>query len=138
VEVVPDTLASWGLKCVAYYGGMIEQDRVRTQEAFIQRKADVARMSRRSRDGWEPRFGRCRTVQMLAGSKSQKIISAGLDQLTTYGILRDKGAGYLNGLVCYLSDAGLVHTVTNGDYPLMTLTPLGDTVMRGEALFQLV
>jgi ATP-dependent DNA helicase RecQ len=75
---------------------------------------------------------------MLAGSKSQEIISAGLDQLTTYGILKDKGAGYLNGLMRSLSDAGLVQTVTTGEYPLMTLTPLGDKVMRGESTFQLV
>jgi ATP-dependent DNA helicase RecQ len=109
------------------------------EEAIIVRKAlsGVARMSRRTRDGWEPRFGRGRIVQMLAGSKSQEIASAGLDQLTTYGILRDKGAGYLNGLMRSLSDAGLVQTIT-GEYPLMTLTPLGDKVMRGEASFQLV
>jgi ATP-dependent DNA helicase RecQ len=108
-------------------------------EELVVRKAlsGVARMSRRSKDGWEARFGRGRIVQMLAGSKSQEIISAGLDQLTTYGILRDKGAGYLNSLMRSLSGAGLVHTVT-GEYPLMTLTPLGDRVMRGEASFQLV
>lgn len=97
----------------------------------------VARMSRRTRNGWEPRFGRGRIVQMLAGSKSQEILAAGLDQLTTYGILRDKGAGYLNGLMRSLSDAGIVCTVT-GEFPLMTLTPLGDQVMRGGAAYQLV
>jgi ATP-dependent DNA helicase RecQ len=111
------------------------------QEALIVKKAlsGVARMSRRCGDGsWEPRFGRGRIVQMLAGSKSQEIVSAGLDKLSTYGILADKGAGYLNGLMRSLSDAGLVHTITSGDYPLMTLTPLGDKVMRGAASFQLV
>jgi ATP-dependent DNA helicase RecQ len=111
------------------------------QEALIVKKAlsGVARMSRRGGDGsWEPRFGRGRVVQMLAGSKSQEILSAGLDKLSTYGILADKGAGYLNGLMRSLSDAGLVHTVTSGEYPLMTLTPLGDKVMRGAASFQLV
>jgi len=108
-------------------------------EEVIVRKAlsGVARMSRRTKDGWEARFGRGRIVQMLAGSKSQEIVSAGLDQLTTYGILKDKGAGYLNGLMRSLSDAGLVQTIT-GEYPLMTLTPLGDKVMRGESPFQLV
>ncbi len=109
------------------------------EEALIVKKAlsGVARMSRRTAAGWEPRFGRGRIVQMLAGSRSQEILSAGLDQLTTYGILADKGAGYLNGLMRSLSDAGLVQTIT-GDYPLMTLTPLGDKVMRGKASFQLV
>lgn len=109
------------------------------EEEVIVRKAlsGVARMSRRTKDGWEARFGRGRIVQMLAGSKSQEIASAGLDQLTTYGILKDKGAGYLNGLMRSLSDAGLVQTIT-GEYPLLTLTPLGDKVMRGESPFQLV
>jgi ATP-dependent DNA helicase RecQ len=37
-----------------------------------------------------------------------------------------------------MADAGLVHTVTSGEYPLMTLTPLGDKVMRGGSAFQLV
>jgi ATP-dependent DNA helicase RecQ len=110
------------------------------EEEIVVKKAlsGVARMSRRTRDGWEARFGRGRIVQMLAGSKSQEIISAKLDQLTTYGILRDKGAGYLNGLMRSLSDAGLVRTVTSGEFPLMTLTPLGEKVMRGEATFQLI
>ena len=108
-------------------------------EALIVRKAlsGVARMSRRTPRGWEARFGRGRIVQMLAGSKSQEIISGRLDQLTTYGILRDKGAGYLNSLMRSLSDAGIVCTVT-GEFPLMTLTPLGDKIMRGEMSYQLV
>jgi len=110
------------------------------EEEIIVKKAlsGVARMSRRTRDGWEARFGRGRIVQMLVGSKSQEIISAKLDQLTTYGILRDKGAGYLNGLMRSLSDAGLVCTITSGEFPLMTLTPLGEKVMRGESTFQLI
>jgi ATP-dependent DNA helicase RecQ len=110
------------------------------EEELIVKKAlsGVARMSRRTQNGWEPRFGRGRIVQMLAGSKSQEIISAKLDQLTTYGILAEKGAGYLNGLMRSLADAGLVQTITTGDYPLMTLTPLGDKVMRGESRFQLI
>ncbi len=110
------------------------------EEELVVKKAlsGVARMSRRTRNGWEPRFGRGRIVQMLAGSKSQEILSAKLNELTTYGILSDKGSGYLNGLMRSLSDAGLVQTVTTGDYPLMTLTPFGDKVMRGQASYQLV
>ena len=98
----------------------------------------VARMSLRTKDGWEARFGRGRIVQMLAGSRSQEILSVGLDRLSTYGILKHKGSGYLNGLMRSLLDAGLVCTVTTGDYPLMTLTPLGDKVMRGASSYQLV
>ncbi|MEN9974834.1 MAG: hypothetical protein RLZZ282_840, partial [Verrucomicrobiota bacterium] len=86
---------------------------------------------------WVARFGRGRIVQMLAGSKSQEILSVGLDRLSTYGILRAEGAGYLNSLMRSLSDVGLVCTVP-GEFPLMTLTPLGDQVMRGELSYQLV
>jgi ATP-dependent DNA helicase RecQ len=109
------------------------------EEALVVRKAlsGVARMSRRSAKGWEARFGRGRIVQMLAGSRSQEILSAGLDRLTTYGILKEKGAGYLNSLMRSLADAGLVMTVT-GEFPLMTLTLFGDKVMRGESSYQLV
>src|SRR6478752_4884869 len=42
VESVSETLASWGVKCVAYHGGMGDQERERAQEIFIRRKADVA------------------------------------------------------------------------------------------------
>ncbi len=109
------------------------------EEELIVKKAlsGVARMSRRTANGWEGKFGRGRIVQMLAGSKSQEIITARLDQLSTYGILKDKGAGYLNSLMRSLAEAGLVQTVP-GEFPLLTLSPLGDRVMRGEAKFRLV
>ena len=97
----------------------------------------VARMSRRARDGWEGRFGRGRIVQMLAGSRSQEILAAGLDQLSTYGILKDRGTGFINALMRSLADAGLVRTEV-GEFPLLTLTPLGDRVMRGETTCQIV
>jgi ATP-dependent DNA helicase RecQ len=109
------------------------------EEAIIVRKAlsGVARMSRRTADGWEGRYGRGRIVQMLSGSRSQEIFNGGLDQLSTYGILKEKGLGYLNALMRSLADAGLVLTV-NGEYPLLTLTPLGDSVMQGDVNYNLV
>ena len=109
------------------------------EEELIVKKAlsGVARMSRRTTNGWEGKYGRGRIVQMLAGSKSQEIIAARLDKLTTYGILKDKGTGYLNALMRSMAEAGLVQTVP-GEFPLLTLTPLGDRVMRGDAKFQLV
>src|SRR5690606_1446583 len=99
------------------------------EEELVVKKAlaGFARMSRRTTTGWEARFGRGRIVQMLAGSKSQEILSAKLDELSTYGILKDRGAGYLNSLVRAMADAGLVVTVP-GEYPLMTLTTAGELV----------
>ncbi|MDA7888734.1 ATP-dependent DNA helicase [Akkermansiaceae bacterium] len=42
VEEVAETIHSWGLKCVAYHGGMSDQEREDTQNAFISKKADIA------------------------------------------------------------------------------------------------
>jgi len=110
------------------------------EEAVVVLKAlsGVARMSRRTAGGWEGRFGRGRIVQMLAGSRSQEILAAGLDRLSTYGVLKDRGTGFLNALLRSLAEAGLVHTQAVGEFPLLTLTPLGDRVMRGETVCQLV
>lgn len=127
--------------CDMCRGGSAGKQREPTkEEAIIVKKAlsGVARMSQRTPYGWEGRYGRGRIVQMLAGSKSQEILSANLDQLSTYGILSDKGAGYLNRLMRALNDSRLIHTITTGDYPLVTLTELGDEVMRGKTDYQLI
>ena len=42
VEEVAETIHSWGLKCVAYHGGMGDRERERTQNIFISREADIA------------------------------------------------------------------------------------------------
>lgn len=42
VDLVSETLASWGIKCVSYHGGMPDQERVKAQEIFISKKVDVA------------------------------------------------------------------------------------------------
>ncbi len=42
VEEVADVMASWGLKIVAYHGGMSDEDRAAAQDAFISKKRDIA------------------------------------------------------------------------------------------------
>ena len=42
VEEVAETIHSWGLKCIAYHGGMSDQEREDTQNAFTSREADIA------------------------------------------------------------------------------------------------
>ena len=42
VEEVAETIHSWGLKCIAYHGGMSDQEREDTQNTFISREADIA------------------------------------------------------------------------------------------------
>lgn len=109
------------------------------EETLIVRKAlsGVARMSRNTVNGWEGRFGRGRVVQMLMGSKSQDVLRVRLHELSTYGLLKECGTAYLNELFRSMLQAGLVVT-QRGEFPLITLTPRGESVMLGKASFQLV
>jgi len=108
------------------------------EEDLIVRKflSGVARMSRHTATGWEGIFGRGRIIQMLVGSKSQEILRVRLHELKTYGLLKERGTAYLNALARSLNDGGLIVTQM-GEYPLVTLTPRGDHVMRGKTSYSL-
>ena len=73
---------------------------------------------------------------MLTGSKSQDLKAARLDELTTYGILKDCGSSYVFALLSEMERAGLV-AIKKTPYPLLTITRRGAEVMRGERHFQL-
>ncbi len=108
------------------------------EETLIVRKAlsGVARMSVKMDGRWQPRFGRGRIVQTLVGSRSQEIILAQLDRLSTYGLLKNEGVAYVNQLMRELQDAGLLVS-SGGQYPMVTLTQRGDEVMRGRTEYEL-
>ncbi|HVF70213.1 MAG TPA: RecQ family ATP-dependent DNA helicase [Chthoniobacterales bacterium] len=108
------------------------------EELLIVRKAlsGVARMSVKIDGAWQPRFGRGRIVQTLVGSRSQEIINAQLDRLSTHGLLKTEGVAYLNQLLRELQEAGLLVS-SGGEYPMVTLTPRGDEAMKGNAEYQL-
>jgi ATP-dependent DNA helicase RecQ len=127
-------------ECDVCRGGQAGDRRGPTEdEDLVVRKllSGVARMSRRSGTEWHGRFGRAKIVQMLVGSRSQNILSAGLDRLSTYGILSDFGTNYVGALMRALHDAGLLRTET-GEFPLVTLTPAGNKAMHGRASYRLV
>lgn len=102
-------------------------------EIEILRKAlsGVARMCRKGNMGeWIPRFGKGRIIAMLSGSKSKDVLDAGLDELSTYGLLKSLGNSGLHELFKSMEQLGLVETVTDGDYPLLRITEPGSQVMR--------
>jgi ATP-dependent DNA helicase RecQ len=104
-----------------------------SEEVEVLRKAlsGVARMSMRESDGtWTARFGRGRIVAMLTGSKSREVVDSGLDELSTYGILKTVGTAGVNQLFKEMEKQGMVETTTDGDYPLLRLTDKGAEVMR--------
>lgn len=103
-------------------------------ESTIVQKAlsGVARMSRRTKaDEWAPRFGKLKIIQCLLGSESAGIRNNGLDQLSTYGILKAEGRAYVDALFKSLERASLVQVIVESEYPLLKLTEKGVRVMRG-------
>ena len=108
------------------------------EETVIVQKAlsGVARMSAKIEGEWQPRFGRGRIVQTLVGSRSQEILNAQLDRLSTHGLLQNLGVAYVTQLMRELQDIGLLVS-TGGQYPMITLTRRGDEVMKGRTDYQL-
>ena len=84
----------------------------------------------------EGRYGKGILAATLRGSRQAKVLQAGLNGLSTYGLLahltQDDIMLYIDALVA----AGCLR-VTGGTYPMVVLTPLGDEVMRERASVQL-
>ncbi len=82
------------------------------------------------------RFGKGLLAATLRGSRSAKITQAGLEKLSTYGILRDMTQDEIVAYVDALVAAGCL-SVTPGTYPTISLTPAGGEVMRERAVVKL-
>jgi RecQ family ATP-dependent DNA helicase len=82
------------------------------------------------------RFGKGMLASTLRGSRARNVLQAGLDQLSTYGILDDMTQDelmiYIDALV-----AGGCLNVTGGAYPTVSLSPLGNDCMRERAVVEL-
>ncbi len=99
----------------------------------ILRKAlsGVARASGRNPDGTRrPIYGRSKIMDMLRGAK-KATLNSHLRGLSTYGILAELTDQQLRALFRAMQDAGLVES-SGGDMPLISLTDLGDRVMKGK------
>ena len=100
------------------------------EESLLTRKilACAARM--------KGRFGKGMLASTLRGSRARNVSQAGLDQLSTYGILDDMTQDelllYIDSLV-----AAECLNVTGGAYPTVSLSKLGDDVMRERASVEL-
>lgn len=75
------------------------------------------------------RFGKQMLVATLRGSAARKVIGAGLHQLSTYGLLREMTAAQLQTLIDALVLADCLR-VSRGEYPTVSITALGERVMR--------
>jgi ATP-dependent DNA helicase RecQ len=86
----------------------------------------VARLARR-----QERFGAAHLIDILRGSKSERIISRGHDELSVYGIGKEHTVDEWRSLVRALLHQGLVDETQDG-YPVLSLNPRSWQVLRGE------
>jgi ATP-dependent DNA helicase RecQ len=124
-------------KCDACTKAELYQPRTLVEhELTVVKKAlsGVARMSNRIKGhNWKAKFGRDRIIKCLLGSKSQSIVAANLHELTTWGALKPYASAFVGELFDNMERQGMIE-ITEGEYPLLHLTPYGSQVMFGEIL----
>jgi ATP-dependent DNA helicase RecQ len=77
------------------------------------------------------RFGKTMVVNVLRGSKTEKIRESGLDTLSTYGIMADTGVHRIRTILDYLISLG--YLVLEGDeYPVVRLSPRFREIVAGK------
>jgi len=75
-------------------------------------------------------WGATHVADVLIGRATDKIVAAGHDQLSTFGLLKDEPAAAIRGYVEQLVGAGLL--LRDGDpYPVLKLTATGAALLRG-------
>ncbi len=77
------------------------------------------------------RFGMGHVIDVLRGSKKERIMELGHDRLSTYGIGADKSQEYWGGLLHHLVYGGFLRQDV-GNYSVLTLTEAAQPVLRGE------
>ncbi len=77
------------------------------------------------------RFGASYVIDVLRGSKGAKVIERGHDKLPTFGLLADVAAQRLGNYIDQLVDAGDLSR-SEGDYPVLVLTPASAQILRAE------
>ncbi|KLU03979.1 ATP-dependent DNA helicase RecQ [Rhodopirellula islandica] len=76
------------------------------------------------------RYGVAHTVKVLTGSKDQKVIQAGHDQLSTYNLLSNEGANAVRTWIEQLISQN--HLIRTGEYQSLRLTESGRALLKRE------
>ena len=87
----------------------------------------VARVAQRGRS-----VGATMIVDVLRGSRGEKVLRRGFDSLSTYGIMVDVPAARVRAIMDELVFRGILAR-TGGDYPTIELTGLSGPFLRREA-----
>jgi len=82
------------------------------------------------------RFGKKMLISTLRGSAAKQLLTARLNELSTYGLLRDMANDELEVFIDALIEARCLR-VKGGAYPTISTTELGDRVMREQERVEL-
>ncbi|MCR9246321.1 MAG: DNA helicase RecQ [bacterium] len=82
------------------------------------------------------RFGRAYVIDVLRGSKNEKVLQRGHDQIPTFGICAEVSAMLLGNYVDQLVDQGVL-VRSEGEYPVLGLGATAGEVLRGEREIEL-
>src|SRR5215203_2598516 len=83
------------------------------------------------------RYGKKLLISTVRGSAAKQVLTARLNELSTYGLLRDMANDELEVYVDALVEAKCLR-VKPGAYPTISTTEIGDRVMREQELIALV
>lgn len=77
------------------------------------------------------RYGTNMIIQVLRRSKNKKVLEAGLDQVSTYGIMEDYSNNTIGEIIMTLASKGCIH-ITHDKYPVLKLTNKSMDVLSGK------
>ncbi|MBS4218780.1 DNA helicase RecQ [Bacillus sp. FJAT-49711] len=77
------------------------------------------------------RFGKTMIAKVLTGSTDKKIKSFRFDQLTTFGIMKERSQKEVSEFIDFLTAEGYLQP-TDGQYPVLMLTESAGNVLRGK------
>jgi ATP-dependent DNA helicase RecQ len=78
----------------------------------------------------EQRFGADYTAKVLAGSQEQRIVQAGHDRLSTYGLLQEDGVATVRDWIEQLVGQGFLEKT--GEYNVLQVTESGRCILKRE------
>jgi ATP-dependent DNA helicase RecQ len=76
------------------------------------------------------RFGATTVASVLKGSRNKKVLEMGFDNLTTYGVLKDRTEKEIVDLIQLLVAEGYL-VITDGKYPVLRLHARAQAVLSG-------
>lgn len=77
------------------------------------------------------RYGAKMVCDMLRGSENERITSAGLDKLSTYGIMENASEKRIRNIIDRLIGQGYVNK-SDGEYPILRVDRSAEAVLRGK------